>query len=94
MIPGINQPKKNTAMVELFSGSSGMAIVNQLTPPQGTYAEGADQGPCCRVLYNFVNLPRHKIIIELINYILVFYPLPTQMPPKRWNHASPTFPPG
>jgi hypothetical protein len=60
MIPGINQPKKNTTMVEPFSGSSGMAIENQLTPPLGGYAEGADRGRCCMVLYNYANQPRKK----------------------------------
>ncbi len=30
---------------------SGMGIVNQLTPPPGAYAEGADGGQRCRVLY-------------------------------------------
>jgi hypothetical protein len=42
MILRINEPKKNTTMVEPFAGSSGMAIANQLTPPPGAYAEGAD----------------------------------------------------
>jgi hypothetical protein len=50
--PRINQPKKNTTMVELFAGFSGMAIANQLSPPSGVYAEGADQGWGSRVLYN------------------------------------------
>jgi hypothetical protein len=39
MIPGINQQKKNTTMVEPFSGSSGMAIANQLTPSPGAYVQ-------------------------------------------------------
>jgi hypothetical protein len=81
-------------MVELFAGSSGMAIANQLTPrPPRACAEGADRGQCCRVLYNCANRPRKKLVSELIDLILVFLPLPTQLPPKGWNHASPTFPP-
>jgi hypothetical protein len=47
-------------MVELFDGSSGMAIANQLTPPPEAYVEGADQGWCCRALYNYANWPRKK----------------------------------
>ncbi len=72
MIPGINQSKKNITMVELFAGSSSLAIMNQLTPPPGAYAEGADQGRCCRVLYNYANRPRTKIINKCNNFILVF----------------------
>jgi hypothetical protein len=42
-----DQPtKKNTTVVESFAGSNGMAIANKLTPPLGTYVEGADQGQC------------------------------------------------
>jgi hypothetical protein len=44
MIPGINQPKKNTTMAEPFAGSSNMAIANQLTTPPGAYAEGLTKG--------------------------------------------------
>ncbi len=32
MIPGINQPKKNTTMVEPFAGSSSVAMVNKTKP--------------------------------------------------------------
>ncbi len=56
--PGINQPKRNTTMVELFAMSSGMAIANQLTPSPGAYVEGADQERCCRVLYECADRPR------------------------------------
>jgi hypothetical protein len=65
IILGINQPKKNTTMVEPFAGSSSMAIANQLTPPLGAYAEGADQGMCCRVSYNNADRPRKKLIKKL-----------------------------
>jgi hypothetical protein len=59
-----------------------MAIVNQPTPPPGAYEEGADQGRCCRVLYNCAEWPRKKLISEIINFTLVLYPLPTQLPQK------------
>ncbi len=39
--------------------------------------QGANQGQSCRVLFNFVNWSRKKIISTLINFILVFYPRPT-----------------
>ncbi len=80
-------------MVEPFTGSSCMAIANQLTPPPGAYAGGADWGRCCRVLYNCADRSRKKLISELIDFFLVFYPLPTQPSPKQWNHASPMLPP-
>jgi hypothetical protein len=56
-----DQPTKNNiTMVELFAGSSGMAIVNQLTPPPGAYAEGTDQRQCCR-FYVIVPTGQKKI---------------------------------
>jgi hypothetical protein len=72
--PGINQPKKEITMVEPFARSSGKAIANQLTPPLGVYAGGADQGRCSRVLYNCSDRLRKKLISELSNFILVFMP--------------------
>jgi hypothetical protein len=48
-------------MVEPFAGSSSMAIATQLTPTPGACAEGADQGGCCRVLYNYADRLRKKM---------------------------------
>jgi hypothetical protein len=72
MIPGINQSKKNITVVEPFAGSISLAIMNQHTPPPEAYAEGADQGQCCRVLYDYANRPRKKTINKRNNFILVF----------------------
>jgi hypothetical protein len=80
-------------MVEPFAWSSGMANANQLTPPPGACAEGADQGRCCRVLYNYANWPRKKITKKLNNFILFFYKLSNSNAPKAMEsaplHASP-----
>jgi hypothetical protein len=80
-------------MVELFAGSSGMAIANQLTPPLGAYAKGADQGQCCRVLYYYANRLRKKLIKKLNNFILVFYKLSKSNAPEAMGstplHAPP-----
>ncbi len=83
-------------MVEPFSGSSGMAIENQLTPPLGGYAEGADRGRCCMALYNYANKPRKKLIKKLNNFILVFSKLSKSNAPEAMGstplHASPRSP--
>jgi hypothetical protein len=88
-----DQPtKKDTTMGEPFSGFSGMAIANQLTPPLGAYSEGAEKGRCW-VLYNYANRPRKKSIKKLNNFILVFYTLSKSDAPKAMEsttlHASP-----
>jgi hypothetical protein len=72
-------------MVEPFAGSSSMAIAKQLTPPPGAYAEGADQGRYCRVLYYCADRPRKKLISELNNFILVFINYQSPTPPKQWK---------
>jgi hypothetical protein len=94
MIPGINQPEKNNTMVEPFARSSGMAIANQLTPPLGAYAEGADQGQCCGILYYCANQPRKKLSSELNNFILIFINYQCPTPPKQWKQPPCTLPPG
>ncbi len=44
--------------------------------------EGGGRGRGARVLFNYVNRQRKKLISKLINFILFFYPFPTQSPPK------------
>jgi hypothetical protein len=40
-----NSQKKNTTMAELFAGSSGMAVANQLTPhPREVMRKGLTEG--------------------------------------------------
>ncbi len=40
-------------------------------------SEGSDQGQGARVLFNYVNWQRKKIISKLIDFVLFYYPLPT-----------------
>ncbi len=93
MIPGINQPKKNTTMVEPFVLSSSMAIANQLTPPPGAYVEGADRGQCCRFLYYCADRPRKKINWWTQQFYFSFYKLSKSNIPKAMEATSLHAPP-
>ncbi len=46
-----------------------------------------------RILLDFVNRPREKLISKLINFMLFLYPLPTQLPRKHLYRPSPLSPP-
>jgi hypothetical protein len=83
-------------MVELFAGSSGMAIATQLTPPPGAYSVGADRGRCCRVLYNYTDRSKKKLIKKIIKFILVSINFKVQCPqsnginpPARFTPVAP-----
>jgi hypothetical protein len=81
-------------MVKLFARSSGMAIANQLTLPPGAYAIGADRGQCCRVLYNYADRRRKKLIEKFNDLILVLYELSKSNNPKTMHmlhHGCTTF---
>jgi hypothetical protein len=80
-------------MVEPFAGSSGMAIVNQLTPSLGAYAEGADQGWCCRV-YIIMATGQEKNNKKTHQFFLFFMNYQSPTPPKQWNQPHCMLPPG
>ncbi len=52
-------------------------------------SEGACRGCCQRILFNYVNQQRKKLIKLTHQFILSLYPCPTRLPPKRWYCHSP-----
>jgi hypothetical protein len=55
-------------------------------------SEGVGGGCCHRIQFNYVNWQRKKLISKLINFILVFNLLLTQLPPKRMESHFPRAP--
>jgi hypothetical protein len=51
--------------------------------------EGACQGRCHRILFNYVNQQWKKLIKISHQFISPFYPCPTRLPPKQWFWHSP-----
>ena len=86
--------KKKITMVKPFAGSSGMDILNIAAPPRATPLRWARRGPIRRILFNYLNRLRKKLISTLIYFISFFGLLPTRSPRNRCNRAPLTSPSG
>jgi hypothetical protein len=71
---------------------SSMAVANQSLVPPGASSKGVGRGRCARVLFNYADRLRKKLINKLNNLFYFFTPYPTYNAPKmmasRFPHAS------
>ncbi len=70
-----------------------MDVANQPTPPPAASLEGVGQGWSLRVLYNYADWPRKKIISKPNNFILIFMSSQLLLVPKWWNQTPCVLPP-
>jgi len=80
-------------MVKPFARSSGMDILKYSRPPRATPSRWARRGPIRRILFNYLNRLRKKLISALIYFISFFSLLPTS-PRNRCDRAPLTYPLG
>jgi hypothetical protein len=83
----------NNTTVGPFAWSSSMAAVFKATPLPPPLCNGLVDGAVEGFFFNTVNWPMTKLIGTLINFILVFNPPPTRLPPKQFNRLPPCSPP-
>jgi len=88
-----SRKKKKITMVKPFARSSGMDISKYRRPP-ATPSRWARRGPIRRILFNYLNRLRKKIISALIYFISFFSLLPTRSPRNRCDRAPLTSPSG
>ena len=81
-------------MVKPFARSSGMDILKYSRPPRATPLRWARRGPIRRILFNYLNRLRKKLISALIYFISFFSLLPTRSPRNRCDRAPLTYPSG
>ena len=68
------QSKKHQHHGGAICQCSGLAMVNQPTPPPGASAEGVGQGRCVRVSFNLADWPREKKSIHIKFILLICNP--------------------
>ena len=76
-------------MVKPFARSSGMDILKYSRLPRATPSRWARRGPIRRILFNYLNRLRKKLISALIYFISFFSLLPTRSPRNRASAAAP-----
>ena len=86
--------KKKITMVKPFARSSGMDILKYSRLPRATPSRWARRGPIRRILFNYLNRLRKKLISALIYFISFFSLLPTRSPRNRCDRAPLTSPSG
>ncbi len=81
--------KKKITMVKPFARSSGMDILKYSRLPRATPSRWARRIPIRRILFNYLNRLRKKLISALIYFISFFSLLPTRSPRNQASAAAP-----
>ena len=76
-------------MVKPFARSSGMDILKYSRLPRATPSRWARRIPIRRILFNYLNRLRKKLISALIYFISFFSLLPTRSPRNQASAAAP-----